>query len=256
MARADAAVAAGRRAGDFGSANSAGRQRRLRLPAALRRHVLDAFASGPAGTAPDDRPAHHPRSARPRRPAGGRASCWPISASPRPSRFSRTSRRRAPMAGMAAPGPTAKPGAMSGMAAQKAGAAAAPDLNDVKYDAFLANFRTARRSRDRQGRAGRTGAVADHQQRVDEQLPYRSRQARGRPDRGRRFRGRADPRPPLPGRGRAAARHPGHAAAGAGRLSGPGAIGRRARARPASCSSPESAKVARLSAQAETASRR
>jgi FtsP/CotA-like multicopper oxidase with cupredoxin domain len=50
------------------------------------------------------------------------------------------------MAGMAASGSTAapmpKPGAMSGMTMPKGGAAAAPDLNDVKYDAFLANFRT------------------------------------------------------------------------------------------------------------------
>ena len=49
------------------------------------------------------------------------------------------------MAGMAAagaaPAATPKPGAMPGMAA-KGGAAAAPDLNDVKYDAFLTNFRT------------------------------------------------------------------------------------------------------------------
>ena len=45
----------------------AGRQRRLRFPVALRRHVLDALASGPAGAAADGRAAHHPRSARPRR---------------------------------------------------------------------------------------------------------------------------------------------------------------------------------------------
>ena len=49
------------------------------------------------------------------------------------------------MAGMgasgAAPASMPKPGAMPGMAMAK-GAAPAPDLNDVKYDAFLANFRT------------------------------------------------------------------------------------------------------------------
>jgi FtsP/CotA-like multicopper oxidase with cupredoxin domain len=48
------------------------------------------------------------------------------------------------MAGMAAsggaPASMSKPGAMSGMATPDGGAA--PDLNDVKYDAFLANFRT------------------------------------------------------------------------------------------------------------------
>jgi FtsP/CotA-like multicopper oxidase with cupredoxin domain len=48
------------------------------------------------------------------------------------------------MAGMAASGGASasmsKPGEMSGMAT--ADGAAAPDLNDVKYDAFLANFRT------------------------------------------------------------------------------------------------------------------
>jgi FtsP/CotA-like multicopper oxidase with cupredoxin domain len=47
------------------------------------------------------------------------------------------------MAGMgAAPAAMPKPGAMAGMTMPKGGAAAAPDLNDVKYDAFLANFRT------------------------------------------------------------------------------------------------------------------
>ena len=48
------------------------------------------------------------------------------------------------MAGMAAsggaPASMSKPGAMSGIATPDGGAA--PDLNDVKYDAFLANFRT------------------------------------------------------------------------------------------------------------------
>jgi FtsP/CotA-like multicopper oxidase with cupredoxin domain len=50
------------------------------------------------------------------------------------------------MAGMAAPdaapGSAPKANAMSGMAMSKGAAAAGPDLNDVKYDAFLANFRT------------------------------------------------------------------------------------------------------------------
>jgi FtsP/CotA-like multicopper oxidase with cupredoxin domain len=56
-------------------------------------------------------------------------------------------KKAAPMAGMpgsagAAPTSTSKPGAMAGMTMPKGGAAAAPDLNDVKYDAFLANDRT------------------------------------------------------------------------------------------------------------------
>jgi FtsP/CotA-like multicopper oxidase with cupredoxin domain len=47
------------------------------------------------------------------------------------------------MGGMAGSGaaPMSKPGAMSAMK-MASGAGAAPDLNDVKYDAFLANFRT------------------------------------------------------------------------------------------------------------------
>ncbi len=55
-------------------------------------------------------------------------------------------KKAGPMAGMgasgAAPAPMPKAGAMAGMTMSKGGAAAAPDLNDVKYDAFLANFRT------------------------------------------------------------------------------------------------------------------
>ena len=46
--------------GISGPADPAGRQRRLRLPAALRRHVLDAFPSGAAGAAPDGGAADHP----------------------------------------------------------------------------------------------------------------------------------------------------------------------------------------------------
>ena len=38
-----------------------GRQRGLRLPLALRRHVLDALASGAAGAGADGGAAHHPR---------------------------------------------------------------------------------------------------------------------------------------------------------------------------------------------------
>ena len=72
LARADAALAAGRRAGDFRTANSRRRQRGLRLPVALRRHVLDALASGAAGARPDDGAPHHPRRARPAGRAGGR----------------------------------------------------------------------------------------------------------------------------------------------------------------------------------------
>ena len=72
LARNDAAVAAGRGAGDFRTRNSFGRQRRLRFPPALRRHVLDAFPPGPAGADVDGRAAHHPRSARPRRRARDR----------------------------------------------------------------------------------------------------------------------------------------------------------------------------------------
>ena len=72
LAWADAALAAGRRAGDFRTPDSCGRQRGLRLPLALRRHVLDALASGAPGTAADERAAHHPRSARPAGRAGSR----------------------------------------------------------------------------------------------------------------------------------------------------------------------------------------
>jgi FtsP/CotA-like multicopper oxidase with cupredoxin domain len=54
-------------------------------------------------------------------------------------------RKSGSMGGMAAsgaaPAPMAKPSAMSGMK-MASGGAAAPDLNDVKYDAFLANLRT------------------------------------------------------------------------------------------------------------------
>ncbi len=61
LAWADAAMAAGRRAGDFRPSDSRGRQRRLRLSLAFRRHVLDALASGAAGAGADDGAAHHPR---------------------------------------------------------------------------------------------------------------------------------------------------------------------------------------------------
>src|SRR6516164_1767935 len=46
--------------------------RRLQLSAALRRHLLDAFAPGAAGAAADGSAADHSRSARPARPAGNR----------------------------------------------------------------------------------------------------------------------------------------------------------------------------------------
>ena len=58
--------------GISGPSDSCGRQRGLRLPLALRRHVLDALASGAPGTAADERAAHHPRSARPAGRAGSR----------------------------------------------------------------------------------------------------------------------------------------------------------------------------------------
>jgi len=72
LARAYPALATRRRAGHFRTPDSPRRQRRLRFPVALRRHVLDALPSGPAGAAADGRAAHHPGSARPRGPAGGR----------------------------------------------------------------------------------------------------------------------------------------------------------------------------------------
>jgi FtsP/CotA-like multicopper oxidase with cupredoxin domain len=49
-------------------------------------------------------------------------------------------KKAAPMAGMASAG--AAPAPKSSMTMPKGGAVAAPDLNDVKYDAFLANGRT------------------------------------------------------------------------------------------------------------------
>ena len=158
------------------------------------------------------------------------SSCWPISASPRPSRFSPTSRRRGRWREWPAPGPTAKPGAMSGDGGDKRrDAAAAPDLNDVKYDAFLANFRTLADPETIKVEPGGRVLLRIINSASMSNFHIDLGRLEGDPDRDRRFRGRADPRPPLPGRGRAAARHPGHAAAGAGRLSGPGATGRRAR---------------------------
>jgi len=65
LARDDAALAAGWRAGDFRPAHSCRRKRRLRLPLKVRRHVLDALPSGPAGAVAHGRAAYHPRSARP-----------------------------------------------------------------------------------------------------------------------------------------------------------------------------------------------
>jgi hypothetical protein len=61
LAWANAAVAARWRAGDFRTPNPFGRQRGLRFPTSLWRHVLDALASGAAGTAADDGAADHPR---------------------------------------------------------------------------------------------------------------------------------------------------------------------------------------------------
>ena len=133
-----------------------------------------------------------------------------------------------------------KSGSMAGVGDEKGGskmidveheigAAGRPRSQRCQIRRLPRQFPHPRRSRARQSRAGRTGAAADHQQRLDEQLPYRSRRARRRIDRRRRFRGRAGSRPPLSGRGRAAPRHPGHAPAGAGRLSGAGPVGRRTR---------------------------
>jgi hypothetical protein len=56
-----AALAPGRRARDFRPGDPCGRQRGLRFPPAVRRHVLDALASGTAGAGADDGAAHYPR---------------------------------------------------------------------------------------------------------------------------------------------------------------------------------------------------
>ena len=48
-----------------------------------------------------------------------------------------------------------------------------PDLNDVKYDAFLANFRTLADPEIVKVEPGGRRALAHHQQLVDERLPRR-----------------------------------------------------------------------------------
>ncbi len=108
------------------------------------------------------------------------------------------------------PWPTPLRGAGGMAGAKGAGmsmAAAKPDLNDVTYDAFLANDRTLGRSRSDQGRARRAGAAAHHQQLVDERFSYRSGRARRRTDRRRRICGRAGRGAALSDRGGAAARY-------------------------------------------------
>ena len=98
--------------------------------------------------------------------------------------------------------------AMGGMKmGGSAAAAPAPDLNDVKYDAFLANLRTLADPDIVKVEPGGRALVAHHQRLVDERLPHRTWRARRRTDRGRRFRGYADPRAQLPGRHRPTPRH-------------------------------------------------
>ena len=65
-------------------------------------------------------------------------------------------------------------------------ASAKPDLNDVKYDAFLANDRTLADPYVVEGRARRDRAAADHQRLVDERLSHRPRPSRRQADRRRR----------------------------------------------------------------------
>jgi FtsP/CotA-like multicopper oxidase with cupredoxin domain len=101
---------------------------------------------------------------------------------------------------------------MTGMA--QGGAGAARDLNDVKYDAFLANYRTLA-DPEVVKVEWRKDAAADHQRLLDDQFSYRTRPIAGRTDRRRRLPRRAADRPALPDRRCAAARHPPCAAASA-----------------------------------------
>ena len=73
LARAESAVAAGRRALHLRPAGRARQVRRLQLPGAARGHALDAFALRPAGAEPAGRTADRARAERhPERAAGGR----------------------------------------------------------------------------------------------------------------------------------------------------------------------------------------
>ena len=111
-----------------------------------------------------------------------------------------------------------------------AAAAPAPDLNDVKYDAFLANLRTLADPDIVKVEPGGRVLVAHHQRFVDERLPHRTWRARRRTDRGRRFRDYADPRAQLPGRHRPTPRHSRFNPARLRRLSGACSARRRAQA--------------------------
>ena len=118
-----------------------------------------------------------------------------------------------------------KSGSMAGMAKPPAGAMAsdvehedgradveprrhaAPDLNDVKYDAFLANDRTLADPEIVKVEPG--GLVLLRIINSSAMSAYRGRAwcARGRTDRRRRLHDRAHPRAKLSRRGRAAARY-------------------------------------------------
>ena len=95
LAWLDASLAAGWRSWRLRAADPARRQRRIRLPAALRRHVLDAFAPGPTRTGAPRGTAHHSRRARPAGCSRKWWSRWPISASPRLSKSTRDCRNEA-----------------------------------------------------------------------------------------------------------------------------------------------------------------
>ena len=88
------------------------------------------------------------------------------------------------------------------------GAAAKPDLNDVKYDAFLANDRTLADPEVIKVEPG--GRVLLRIINSSSMSAYHIDlgAARRRADRGRRLPGRADDGAPLPDRGRAAPRYP------------------------------------------------